>query len=531
MTDKKRVRTITSLTEFMEWVKQLPEGQYLYRGVSKASYEIEASACRRLPDEDRKKRSELLKVTEELIEKARLAGHDERNGRRLTSDLELLAELQHYGAATCLIDFTQDALTALWVACQKSSGKGEQEDGKVFAVRHDDLSKFETVKYDDLGKNIGDFFNQRGEGEEAKMMRQSENRLYQWQPKHQNNRIVAQRSVFVFGDTQIEAESECEIKENCKEGILRELENISRITEANMFPDFEGFARQHAHDKLIIKANLEDYMRRAQESYQRREYEEAVKNYDKAIELNPKDATIYRRRGFARLNLDRYEEAMKDFNKAIHLNPMDAVTYRGRGFAETNLKRYKEAIENFDKAINLNPMDKFAYRGRGLAELYLGRYKKAIKDLDKAISLNPTDKFAYRGRGSVNLYLKRYYEAMEDFNKAIELSPRYADAYYDRGLTKLYLERYYEAMEDFDKVMDLNGSRSTTAFYSRSICWLCLREWDKARGDLIAARERGYDIVSAFHYFEKGIPTFEKKHNIQLPDDIKALLTLDKDKP
>ena len=36
-------------------------------------------------------------------------------------DLELLADLQHHGVATCLIDFTQTPLTALWFACWKMS--------------------------------------------------------------------------------------------------------------------------------------------------------------------------------------------------------------------------------------------------------------------------------------------------------------------------------------------------------------------------------------------------------------------------
>ena len=87
---------------------------------TKESYKIEASAYRRLSEADRNNPSKLLKINKDLIEKARSLGHDQREAQQL-SDLELLAELQHFGAATCLIDFSQSALVALWFACQQGS--------------------------------------------------------------------------------------------------------------------------------------------------------------------------------------------------------------------------------------------------------------------------------------------------------------------------------------------------------------------------------------------------------------------------
>ena len=135
----KRVKTLSG---FMKWVEQFNDGQYLFRGVSKDTHKMEASAYRRLPETDRNNPSKLLKINQALIDKARLLGHDQKDGHRL-SDLELLAELQHFGAATCLIDFTRNAQIALWFACQQSS-TGEAN-GKVFAVRANDPVRFKTV--------------------------------------------------------------------------------------------------------------------------------------------------------------------------------------------------------------------------------------------------------------------------------------------------------------------------------------------------------------------------------------------------
>ena len=88
---------VETLSEFIEWASQFKDGQYLFRGVPNDNFEIEASAYRRLPEADSGNPSKLLRINQRLIEDARSLGHDRKNGEQL-SDLELLAELQHFGA-------------------------------------------------------------------------------------------------------------------------------------------------------------------------------------------------------------------------------------------------------------------------------------------------------------------------------------------------------------------------------------------------------------------------------------------------
>ena len=197
---EKASRRVKTLNSFIKWAAQFDDGQYLFRGVSKDTYKIEASAYRRLPSEADKNPDRLLKINKQLIDAARLLGHDQKNGQRL-SDLELLAELQHFGAATCLIDFTRNALVALWMACQQST-TGEAN-GKVFAVRSDESARLETITPKLVAEEDIDYFFKADE--------QKGYPLYQWQPKYQNNRIIAQQSVFVFGGAQVETEAECVI--------------------------------------------------------------------------------------------------------------------------------------------------------------------------------------------------------------------------------------------------------------------------------------------------------------------------------
>ena len=111
---------ISTISKFMEWVNGLKGGLLLYRGLARysylvnASYIVNSSADRRIG-----KKGNLLNYTEDLLRRAKDKHLHQQTGKADFFDLELLAELQHHGAATCLIDFTKDLLIALWFACQE----------------------------------------------------------------------------------------------------------------------------------------------------------------------------------------------------------------------------------------------------------------------------------------------------------------------------------------------------------------------------------------------------------------------------
>ena len=84
--------------------------------------------------------------------------------------------------------------------------------------------------------------------------------IYQWTPKPQNNRIIAQHSVFIFGGSTIDADFACVIKQEDKQAILRDLKILFNINEDRMYPDLHGFAQRHAHDKRRSTLFPQDYL-------------------------------------------------------------------------------------------------------------------------------------------------------------------------------------------------------------------------------------------------------------------------------
>ena len=65
------------------------------------------------------------------------------------------------------------------------------------------------------------------------------------------------------------------------------------------------------------KEAAEKYFKLGVEKYDKKDYQGAIADYDKAIELNPKYADAYYKRGNAKHQLKQHKEAIADYDKAI----------------------------------------------------------------------------------------------------------------------------------------------------------------------------------------------------------------------
>ena len=186
------------------------------------------------------------------------------------------------------------------------------------------------------------------------------------------------------------------------------------------------------------------------------QYEEAIKEYNIAIELNKQDPGLYDNRASAEYQLGKYEEAIKDCDIAIELTPKKYPHYAIRGNSKFQLGKYEEAIKDFDIAIQLKPKGDLYYSYRGDSKSQLGQYEEAIKDYNIAIQLSPKWAGYYTGRGILKSKMLQTEDAIKDFDKAIEIDSKYALAFYWAGKCYSHLNNMAKAREYFDKVVSLN---------------------------------------------------------------------------
>ena len=164
-----------------------------------------------------------------------------------------------------------------------------------------------------------------------------------------------------------------------------------------------------------------------------KQYNDAIADFDEAIQLKPDYAIAYVARGLVKYKVGQYESAIADYDTAIQLKLGDAIAYKARGLVKYKVGQYESAIVDYDTAIQLKP-DDTVYYWRGEAKAALGEYNAAIADYDASIQLKPDETNTYAKRGLAYGRIGEYNAAIADYDTAIQLKPDYAIAYVRRGV-------------------------------------------------------------------------------------------------
>lgn len=163
------------------------------------------------------------------------------------------------------------------------------------------------------------------------------------------------------------------------------------------------------------KSSLE-FTRRGMYYEENKDFESALQDYTRALELTPNRSELFIRRAVCYEELGQYPLAIKDLSEVLTMRPYRAEIYSTRGKIYVKMDKKPEALRDFNKAIELDPLKPDFYVDRGdfyktdnkedyakrdylaAAELYaytaknfrLGKkWRDAIKEYDKAILRNP----------------------------------------------------------------------------------------------------------------------------------------------
>ena len=119
------------------------------------------------------------------------------------------------------------------------------------------------------------------------------------------------------------------------------------------------------------------------------QWDEAVGECKKAIELDPKYALGYRMLGYALWAKTQWDEAIGEFEKAIELDPKLDWVHVDLGHALWSKNKLDEAIGEYRKAIEVNPKLAQFHQYLGHALLAKNQFEEAVGEYRKAIELEP----------------------------------------------------------------------------------------------------------------------------------------------
>ena len=208
-------------------------------------------------------------------------------------------------------------------------------------------------------------------------------------------------------------------------------------------------------------------------------YEEAIKCYDKALEVNPQQTETWFNKGNSLGSLGRFEEAIKCHDKALEINPQHPMGWNNKGVSLQDLGRFDEAIRCYEKALEINPRNVDAWSNKGVSLAGLGRFEEAIKCCEKALEINPQKVNAWINKGTSLRRLGRFDEAMKCHDRALEINPQNAGAQNNKGVSLVKLGRFDEAMKCYDKALEINP-QNADAWYNKGNSLLKLSRYDEA---------------------------------------------------
>ncbi len=151
-------------------------------------------------------------------------------------------------------------------------------------------------------------------------------------------------------------------------------------------------ALSEKNDLNTKATDYEYFFNRAQDKFELADYEEAILDYNKALELSPTQiCLVYSMRGNAKRNLGDFDGAIADQNRALDLDPLYADGYFNRGIAKYKMGDFAGAIEDYTQIIKINPKDSDAFFNRANIKKEIGDMRGAREDWEKGAELGDED--------------------------------------------------------------------------------------------------------------------------------------------
>ncbi len=215
-----------------------------------------------------------------------------------------------------------------------------------------------------------------------------------------------------------------------------------------------GLLWEVAGDNLRAMGNLKSMNDR---------YDQAIADYDKAIELDPQYAVAYGNRAVIHSRRRRFDLALADYDKALALNPQLAEVWSGRGATHMDMGQLDKAIADFDQAIKLMRNFADAHHNRAGAWMQKGQLDKAVADYAQALEYDPKHFQAHYGMGMCLARRKDYAGAIAHFDESLAINPRFVLAYQQRGLAYMAIGQKQLAINDFEAALKINPQYAPAA--------------------------------------------------------------------
>ena len=237
-----------------------------------------------------------------------------------------------------------------------------------------------------------------------------------------------------------------------------------------------------------------------------RQYNTAIIQFNKSIDLDPEFERSWLNRGIAKIGIKDFQGAREDFNQAVLLKRGYALGYILRGVANYKLENTDAMLSDLEiglqldfkalsnclyvagdavnKAIEMAPENVNYYFARGYAHFEHENYRPALADFTTALNMVYGSSDFLKYAGATKVFLEDIDGAQTDLNIALGINPDDPEIYYYLGILMIDIEEQSsKAFEYFDLAIGLDAT-NPSYFYQRSKSSFNLMDYQSARDDI-----------------------------------------------
>lgn len=233
---------------------------------------------------------------------------------------------------------------------------------------------------------------------------------------------------------------------------------------------------------VILSQSPKKYCDAAEKFEKAKNYEGAIENYSKALEMDPKFEKAYIARAVCYEKINFKMEAVEDYKKALVFNPKEKEFFYNAGRLLAELGKYKEADEMLRKALE---------RDKGYTEALAAEVKVLFELKDYTYGLTVTQLAIDDKKTALNLYnhavmqdsLKNNIEAEKFYRNAKYADAKFIPAYVALALTQIELNKPEEAMKVCDEALTKDPNNSDV-FLAKSLVNAAKKDFQNAINEI-----------------------------------------------
>jgi tetratricopeptide (TPR) repeat protein len=157
-------------------------------------------------------------------------------------------------------------------------------------------------------------------------------------------------------------------------------------------------------------------------AFETRNFDDIIKTSENILETDLKNVAAFNNIGYALLQQKKYQEAIKHFTKAIDIDPYWDYPYNNRGYCKLQLGDLENAFSDLHSSFEMNPDNSFSWRNLGAYYLKINELEKALQHFEQAEKIDPKTELINFYLGQAHLKMGNTDKAQQYLDKSVEFN-------------------------------------------------------------------------------------------------------------